>query len=460
MVRQVNAFSEATPGGPTPLVRTSRPGLTKVYTLGTGPILRQQQLPSLFNGDLFSVSGSALYRNQSALGEVPFSSYPRLASANGQLAVVSGGALSVYNGSTFSQILTFDDGVSPLPPFSGVTVLYDIFVFPVVGSNQFYFSKVGDATSINAANFSAAQTNPTAIVDVQTLAEELYFFKAGGATEIWDYQPNSLNIGNGVTTVTAPFALSQGRTYTRGAASQGAITSADNALFWVGDDQSVYRTGPVPQKVSTPLIDDLLQEAFLTSSESVAFSFNLEGHDWVILNIVGINQTWAYDCQTKEWAQWGSYVTGQEDPALWIPQTSAGVSDFSVYAGSSVDGSVYSIDPKNRTDDGKPVRVVVSGFSYMGGGYARVGSVSLHCVRGVATLAVPAPLIEMRYSDDGARTWSNWTPAQLGGIAGYKFKAVWRGLGRMRQPGRNYEFAITDAVNVTIEGASYNEARI
>ena len=125
--RLINMIIEATPGGPTKSIRTTRPGLDLEYTIGTGPILRMNQIPGVFNGDLFSISGNSLYRNSNLVSPVSYSNNPRMASANGQLVIVVGGALYVYQNDTLTLVPFFDDGVSPLPSFSSVAVLYNIF---------------------------------------------------------------------------------------------------------------------------------------------------------------------------------------------------------------------------------------------------------------------------------------------------------------------------------------------
>ena len=81
-------------------------------------------------------------------------------------------------------------------------------------------------------------------------------------------------------------------------------------------------------------------------------------------------------------------------------------------------------------------------------------------VRGVANANVPNPIAQMRYSDDGGRTFSSWRTESMGQVGGYTFKATWRALGAMTQPGRLFEFAVMDAVNFTVESASMNEARV
>ena len=62
----------------------------------------------------------------------------------------------------------------------------------------------------------------------------------------------------------------------------------------------------------------------------------------------------------------------------------------------------------------------------------------------------------MRYSDDGAKTWSNYRSTSMGKIGEYQNRCVWRRNGRAR--GRIYQFRVTDPVKVSINGA-YIESR-
>ena len=446
--RLVNAYIEKSPGGPTEAIRTARPGLTPLYVNGTGPILASFEQPGLFNGDLFTVSGSEFYRNNTLIGSVAYSTNPQMAAANGLLALVSGGALYIYDGTTLTAQATFDDFVSPLPPFSGVSVLYNIFVYPVVGSDTFFFSSVGQPGLINALNFSSAQTSPDQIVQSYVLAEELYFF-GQTSVEIWDY----------TGALAAPFALSPGRTYARGCSSQASVKKLDNSLFWVGDNFTVYRTSQIPIRISTSFIEDRLQKAGDAISQLTAMVFSVEGHAFYIFNLPSLGESYCYDCQTQEWARWGTYTGLQYEPDVFLASVASGQGEM-IYLGSYRDGSIYLLDVKNHTDDGRPMQVTVSASVWVGGGVHKCTNVSLQCVRGVATSATPRPVVEMRYSDDGGRTWTSWTPGSLGMIGTYSYKSTWRSLGIIKQPGRLFEFVISDAVNVTIEGVSMGEARV
>lgn len=452
--RAVNCYSEPTKAGPKQAARISRPGLTLQYTLASGPVLRSYQNPGIFGGDPFFVAQGHLYRKSTSLGAVPYSTQPRMTATNTQLALVSGGALYVYTTAGLTAVRFFDDGVSRLPPFSSVAVLYNIFVYSVAGTNTYYWSQAGDATSINALNFTAAQTSPDQIIELAVLAEELYIVKAV-ATEIWDYNP----IVNAAGQVTQPFQLSQGRTYIRGTPAQGSVVSRlDNAMFWVGDDLEVYRSGAVPLKVSTPFIDDRLRAAKASIAQTTAFALGIEGHWLYVLNLPALNESYAYDCATEQWAQWGTQTVLDSEPGLFIGGCAAG-QGATIWVGDSTSPNVYLLDVASNADNGLSRAVICAGAIWVTSGAKRLNNVALACVRGGGS-NTDNPIVWMRLSYDGGRTFTSWMEGQLGFLGDYSFKAVWRNLGIMRQPGVLVEFAVLDHVSFVVEGGSFNVARV
>ena len=451
-MRLVNAYVESTTGGPQADARLTRPGLTRVYDLGdlsdkSSTVRAMFQQPGLFNGDLFTIVNNTLFRNNLSIGTLAYGVAPQMAAADNFLAIVSGGALYVYNGNTLTEITLFSDGVTLLPTFSSVAVLYSIFVYTVAGSDQFYFSNPGEPSTIQLLNYSAAQTAPDQIVQVKVLAEQLYFF-GQTSTEKWNY----------VGTNAAPFQLSQGQTYARGCASQNSVCLLDNSLFWIGEDLTIYRSGGVPQRVSTSYIEDRLRAASGSIAQTNCCTFNAEGHVYYVVNLVGIGESYAYDVQTGEWARWGTIVPGSDEPGVWLGGYAAGYG-ASIMIGSYKDGRIFQLDPNNKTDDGQNIQVIVSAAAYITEGRVKNSSVVLQGVRGVGTEACPTPKVLMRYSDDGGREWSSWLTGNLGEIGKYRYKTVWRALGLVEPPGRIFEFSVSDPVNVAFEGLAANQTR-
>ena len=455
--RTINAYVEPTEAGPTKAARISRPGLTPWNTVGLGPILRTYQNPGIFNGDPFFVSQGQFYRSTSLLGSVPFSNQPRMAATITQLALVVAGALYGYDGTTFAQVQFFDDQ-RLLPAFStGVAVLTNIFVFPVAGTTEYFWSKAGDATSINALNFASATTTPDPIAEVCVLSDELYFLKQANGTEIWDYNP----ITDPTTgQITQPFQLSQGRTWIRGTPAQGSVVpKIDNAIIWVGDDLEVYRSGFVPEKISTPMIDDRLRAAKDTIGETTAFGLGIEGHWLYVMNLPGIGESYAYDCATKLWAQWGTRTDPFARPwhVHWRLCSGSGRDDLRQRC--TVQQPASTCWMWRATSTGRSRGRSLSRRRHLGAArHKRLNNVSLACVQGVGT-NTDNPLVYMRLSNDGGRTFTTWMQGNLGLAGQYTFKAVWRNLGVIQQPGVLMEFAVWADYPVTIEGGAWNIAR-
>lgn len=445
-VRMANMFVEKTVAGPDEVARLPRPGLTPQYTVDA-PVRRFFRQGAVFGGAVFAATDLGLYSttpgstNPRRLGNIATGS-PRMAASPSQVAVVAGGNLYVWNGAALVPVKQFSSG-GQLPPFSDVCYLGGRFILPQQGSNSFYYSDLGDATSINGLSFETIQSTASPIVSASILSDSVAFH-CDDKTEFWQVTSDFTN----------PFQYETGRIYERGNVAQATCLEIDNALTWVGNDLKVYRSGLEPERISTNRVEEALRKCTNITS-CTAFRAVIDGHDFYVLNIPG-QTTFALDVATKQWGEWDSYN---------LPNYRCGASavvDGVTYLGDARQGSVYLFDPTNLTDAGQPIQRVVSGFIPLKSGVLRCANVMLQCVRGVglATGQGSSPLVEMRYSDDAGRTFSNWYAASLGKIGQYGLKAVWRGLGTMRSPGRYFEFRCSDPVNFVVESATFNEARV
>jgi hypothetical protein len=68
-----------------------------------------------------------------------------------------------------------------------------------------------------------------------------------------------------------------------------------------------------------------------------------------------------------------------------------------------------------------------------------------------------APVMQLRWSDDGGHTWSNGHDMQLGAMGKYRYRAYRTRLGISRD--RVYEVSLTDPVKLAILGAELNADR-
>lgn len=443
--RLKNCYLEASPAGPTEAARLPRPGLSSYLDLGTGPIRLQAQADGAFSGDVFRVSGAGLYRGSSAIySPLATTGSARAALSGKQLALVCGGTLYVYDGTTVTPVSYYVDGVNyapqtdqPLPAYDDVVYLSGRFYFLRSGSDIWDFSEIADATKIQGLSFESAEAKPDPDIGAAVLASQVFFFGTQSVEPF--YQTGNTD---------APLQAAQGYEYTRGCISQASIIIADNAIFWVGDDRKVYRTSNVPQRVSDYGVEERLR-ACTDPANISGLRVTIDGHELIIVNIPG-QTSFAYDISTSQWAEWGSYgrATFRCQNAIVL----GGI----CYLGDDTTGQVWMLDVNASDDNGDPIEKVISGGLLCKGGAIPNFNVMLQCVRGVGLADQSDPTVDMRYSDDGGRTWSNWLSASLGKQGQYDVKAIWRRLGLIKSPGRAFEWRSTDSVRFVASGATYN----
>jgi len=433
--RLQNFYVEKTEGGPSNDARLPRPGLAESYLVGAGPIRGAYQQKGVFGGDRFFVSGSQVYRETTLLGAIIGDGPARFAASATQLVIVSGGSAYLYDGVSFG-IITDPD----LPSVSDVTTLAGRFIYTELDTDRFYWSVVNDAQDIDGLAFATAEGSPDANVAMGVLGDELFFF-GQVTTEMWFPTGDQ----------DAPYQRTQGRRFERGCASQTSVAVLDNALFWVGNDRIVYRSGNVPNRVSTHGIEESLRKCS-TIEDCTGFYVTFDGHSFYVLGIPD-QATYAYDVATQEWAEWTSY--GRDTFRV----TSCVMVDGQAFMGDSDSGQIWTFDPERYTDGSDVITGLVSCFYPKSSGVEFNFMVGLQAVRGVGNGAAPDPIVEMRYSDDGGREWSNWRQTSAGKIGEYGVKGIWRKLAQVRNPGRGYEFRITDPVLKVLSYAVINEQR-
>jgi hypothetical protein len=244
--RLTNMYPEITPQGPGKSARLPRPCLQSAYSLGTAGIRGLYSQSGVFNGDVFAVAGTTLYRGTDTVGTVALGSVVRWAASYTQLVCVVGGAAYCYSDSGFAQITIPDD-----LPVSDVFVLGSRFFFTIQGSDKFYWSDLDDATNINSLAFATADSAPDGIVGAGVLGSVAVFI-GNASIEYWALTGDP----------DAPLVRQSGILGNKGCASQASIVYADNRLFWAaGSDLKFYAIGGgVPQRVSDHALEQRLRQ--------------------------------------------------------------------------------------------------------------------------------------------------------------------------------------------------------
>jgi hypothetical protein len=447
--RMVNLFPEIVPeGGKEPAFLQRAPGLTRLATIGIGPIRGEWTF-----GDYgYVVSGPTLFQvdsnwNAVAKGTIAGTGPVSMADNGIQLFVAANPQGYIYNAQTdvFQQITD--------PDFPGaVTVGYldGYFVFNEPNSQKIWVTQLLDGTSIDPLDFASAEGNPDDVVAIFVDHRELWVYGTN-STEVW-YNAGLLDF---------PLARIQGAYNELGCAAPYSVAKMDNQIYWLGKDARgqgmVFRAaGYMGQRISTHAIEWQLQE-YPNLEDAVGYTYQQDGHSFYVLNFPTANTTWVFDVATGAWHERASFQNGQFNRHRGNSQMFFNATNV---VGDYQNGKIYKLDLEVYADDGQPQKWLRSWRALPTGANNLTRTVQhalqLDCETGVGLNVGQGndPQVMLRFSDDGGHTWSNERWKSMGRIGRYGFRTIWRRLGAtMKIRDRVYEVSGTDPVRIYIMGA-------
>lgn len=433
--RLVNCFLETqVQGAKSQVPLFGAPGLTAWTTLPTYPVRGMWN----FRGVLYAVGGDTLYRiNRSGgfkkLGDGISGTQVVSMSDNGQQCIVVngvGGYIVDINGD-YQQIQNPNF-------FSASTVLFfdNYFVFDRKGTNQFFLSGLLDGLSYNGLDFASAEAQPGFLVAVAQNLQLLFLF-CQNHIEMW-YDAGAASF---------PFQRYAGGVITFGTESPHTIIQQDGALFFLGIDRVFYRLqGNVPIRLTTHAIEHAIQQ-YGDISDAFCFTFTLEGHKMICLTFPSVPHTWVYDLSTKMWHERESWDVNSKSLGRWRGNCACEIYD-KILIGDAYDGTISYLDWTNQTELGNTIQCrMLSNQLHDDKLPIFVDRLELDMESGVGLTSGQGsdPVVLLRYSKDGGRTWSRSQPARsIGKIGEFQKRQRWIQMGRGYQ--WMFELAITDPV--------------
>lgn len=232
-----------------------------------------------------------------------------------------------------------------------------------------------------------------------------------------------------------------------------------NTIVYYGENESgrgsVYLLdGFIPQRVSTHATEFAWCK-YARDDDAVAFIQERDGHTFYRITFPTGNQTWVYDLATKMWHERAAWDAAN---GVFTAQTQRyGVYSNGVYYVVGIDGIIYKEQNQTYTENGALIRrlrvppVLANGNKLM-----FVSRLEIVIQPGIGLDGDPAaqganPLMMLRYSGDGGRTWSSEMTARAGAIGDSEAQVVYDQLGS----GRAWvpEISVTDPVNWVIVSA-------
>jgi hypothetical protein len=428
------------------------PGLETRISVARAPIRALFQLPtsvdSLTRG--FFVAGIGFYEFLSDFTVI----------AHGMLSGVGANPATIsYNGDGGGQLLitsadqagSFDLATNVLSPIAGLAAFqggmlngYGLALDQLTSTLR--LSDPLDLTTWDPTQFAQRSIAPDPWRAMIVLYPRIYLF-GEQTTEVW-YDAGAFPF---------PFAPVQGILIQDGIGAPFSLTVADNAVYWLsrninGTARIVRASGYRPEVVSTKAV-----EAAITAyaeagriDDAVGWTYQLDGHQFYLLNFPSAGVTWCYDTGLPPeigWHKRGTWITEDAEYIALRPQYHALVFGKHL-VGDRDTGTIYEMRNTYGQDvEGREIRrlrrtpLLTSEQQWI---FFKQLQLFLQVGLGTVSGQGLNPVVSLRWSDDAGQTWSNFYSVSAGRMGAYKTRAIWRRLGRSRN--RVFEFSVSDPI--------------
>lgn len=448
--RCVNLFPDASESGaskaPTRLLGC--PGLEEFADVLSGPI---RGCKTTAGGRSFWVGGDTLFEidedgNETDHGQLNTSIGRVSMAENGtQLMIVDG-----LNGYIFTLATDSLDPIADAQFPNGATVCGfqdTYFLANSPGTGAFYISANNDGTSWAAADSTIVESSPD---DLRALLPDHGELFLAGARSMEVYY----NSGD----AEFPFDRMSQAVLQVGISAAHTLQSFDNSVLWVSEDEKggrfVYRMTDAyrPTRVSNKAVERAL-ESIADISESYAWVYKQEGHEFYVLQVPGLSSSWVLDAATGLWHERMYYNSelGQEE--LHRGSCHTFFAGFNL-VGDRETGKIYKLRLDVYDDNGDAMHAIrITPHLSNEMKWLSINSLHLDMETGVGLADGQGedPKVMMKASKDGGRNFGVERWASMGALGKTKTRPRWNRLGAARD--WVFEFRITDPVPRCIIGA-------
>lgn len=416
-------------------------GTRKIGTAGNGA--RRSNGVS-FLGDQYYVNGTSLVRHQpgGAIGSVgTLASTPgrvTIAAGFNKMALADGQNVYTWDGSSFTTVSS--------PPFTRpthITYLDGYFMVNDADTDDWYLSAINDPTSWAAADVKAAEARGDGALALTSNDEDVFVF----GNESYEVYTNNANPD-------FPFERYAGGVGQFGIAAPHSLVASSAGIFWLasvkeGGFAIMQMIGTTPQRISPDWLGWELEQ--LTNvADAWGFVANIAQRWRYQLTLPGAERTYVYDLTSQMWYERESYgftystIGGHG----FIPQRNLHV------VGDARNTNVNELTFDVYTENDQPlVRSRRTQVVHRTKQRMTFNALHIDMETGVGLTAGQgsAPVVSLRYSDDGGDSWSDWIDGSLGAIGERHVEIVFYRLGTSRQ--RIFEIRVSDPVETVLIGA-------
>lgn len=414
---------------------------------GSGPSGLDRGL-HIFNGVLYHVLDQTLYSVSSTgdytdLGEIVGTKrciFSNSTVGTDSVMVITGGNVYTYDGNALS-----DSGLTA----DSVTYLNSKSIYPNGGFN-FAVSGSGGATSITSTG--SAESSPDDLVRPYAFKQLVYMFCQKTIEPFYDNKATS-----GV-----PLGRIDNGIMQKGLGGLHTVASTDQALYFLGDDSSVYQIIQSQlTNITPPSIVNSIRDK--DKDKALAYTITYNGQDFYILRF-DTGLTWAYIEQIGKWVNLSTGVN--DEPYLASSYAFAYGKHIAV---DHATGNTIELSDSIYTELGEPIqrRRVLPPFTSANAGAAYGARLvmskikfALQTGQGLVTGQGSDPRIMVEYSVDGGETWSAERWIEIGKLGKYLINAEFWEMVSFYEI--TFRITVSDPVfcslhdaNIDIKGAGY-----
>lgn len=398
---------------------------------------------------LYAAIGSNFYQFDTAgtptdIGNLDTSSGPVKFEEGYTHVMAIDGTSGYYKVKTTGDFAKITDVDFPTP--KSLTYQDGYYIVIEAGTDIIVISANNDPTAWDALDYASAESSPDDALTVISDRRELFIFGSESSQVFY-------NSGN----ADFPFTQTPGGVVEVGIGAEASAVKLDNSIFWLDDHFIVRKVENYqPIIVSTRAIDKAVA-GYTAPQNAIGYGYLQEGHSFYVLTFPDDDITWVYDASSSLWHRRGSWPIVSGLPGRHRSNCYAWFNNLHL-VGDFENGKIYKMDLDTYDEDGNEL-VALRTFRSIHAERRRMffDSLEIDLESGVGTGAGDGldPQIILRWSDDGARTWSDesWAThsVDIGEVGSYKTRVIWRKLGQSYD--RVFSVKITDPVKRVLMAA-------
>ena len=374
----------------------SFPGL-KAFSSGSG--LNRGMFAHL--GVLYKLTGTTLSSVDASgvrttLGTIPGDGRAVFAGFGTSIVFTANSVAYTWNGTTLTTASDADFETPQTVAVLNNRAIYD-------GDNgRFCVSDVGNALSINALNYSTAESKADNLLRPYTFGTVAYMFGSETIEQWW----------NDTSVSDPPYSRIEGGTIEIGLGAVYSIDNDDRNIYFFADDNQVYSlTNGAP----VPLLPKVIVReiaAFTTKSDAVGWTMQIDGQWFYVLKFPSADRTFIFP-RGGEWFELSSGVVG----GRYLGDSYSFC--YGKHLIAEEGGNIYELDPDTYDENGAVIRRVRT-LSPVHGGLFGVDGKEIEIAylkligktgTGIISGQGSDPVVMLEYSNDGenfsTEIWGN-----------------------------------------------------